>query len=87
MKPANRFLLRACFFAFFSFFVGGLIIAAGGFAVSLFQTGIRAEYTRFASLGPLLVLSVVGLMKAIWIFVAYHMNQARRGRDDTLPRG
>lgn len=72
--PSNSVLLRVCFFAFFQFFVGGLILAAGGFAVSFFQTGMRAEYTRFVSLAPLLVLSAVGLVRAIWIFVVSRLD-------------
>jgi len=68
-QPPNSHLLRMCLFAFLQFFVGGLILAAGVFSVSIFQTGMRAEYTRYVSLGPLLVLSAVGLVRAIWIFV------------------
>jgi hypothetical protein len=74
-RPPNSLLLRVCFFAFFQFFVGGLILAGGVFAVSLFQTGMRAEYTRIVSLGPLLVLSAVGLVRAIWIFVASRLDR------------
>lgn len=73
--PPNSLLLRVCFFAFLQFFVGGLILAAGVFVVSLFQTGLRAEYTRIVSLGPLLVLSAVGLVRAVWIFVASRLNR------------
>jgi hypothetical protein len=83
-KPSNRFLLRACFIAFFSFFVGGLILTAGGFAVSFFQTGMRAEYTRVVSLAPLAVLSALGLLRAIWIYVAYRLND--RGSSDLNSR-
>jgi hypothetical protein len=73
--PPNSLLLRVCFFAFLQFFVGGLIVAAGVFAVSLFETGSHAEYTRIVSLGPLLALSAVGLVRALWIFVASRLNQ------------
>ena len=74
-RPSIKLLLRVCFFAFLQFFVGGLILTAGVFAVSFFQTGMRAEYTRMVSLGPLLVLSAVGFVRAIWIFVSSRLNR------------
>ena len=75
LRLPKSVLLRLSFVEFFSFFVGGLIIAAGVLAVSLFQTGMRAEYTRFISLAPLLVLSAVGLLRAVWHFFALQRDQ------------
>lgn len=70
----NSLLLGVCFIAFSQFFVGGLILAAGVFTVSFFQVGARAEYTRVVSLGPLVVSSAVGLVRAILIFVTSRLG-------------
>ncbi len=68
-------VLRICLLTLLQFLVPGAGLTALGFIVSLFQTGARAEVTRIASLGPILALGVVGLVRAIWIFVASRLNR------------
>jgi hypothetical protein len=77
-KPPSvaRLLALASLFAFAQYVVGGAILSGGVLAVSLFQSGKRAEYTRALSIIPLLVLSAAGIIRAIAVFVA--LRRARR---------
>jgi len=83
MKSDARRLVSASLFAFAQFALGGVVLAAGALGVSLFQSGARAEYTRAVSVAPLLVLSTVGLVRAIWVALLLR-SAARRGSASPL---
>ena len=57
-------------YAFLQLAITSLIIAAGIVITTYFQTAGQAQNTRAVSLAPAIVLSVVGLVRAGWTYVA-----------------
>ncbi len=80
MTAESRLPMRAALLAYVQFPLGGALLSAIGFAVSLFQSGPRAEYTRAVSLAPVLVMSVAGLVRAAYVY--FVVRRALRRRRD-----
>ncbi len=71
MNTKRSLVLRICLLILLQYVMPGAGLAALTFIISLFQTGVRAKYTRLVSLVPLLGLGVVGVVRAIWfLFLA-----------------
>lgn len=72
---------RVYLLMFLQFLVPGVILAIAGVAVSLFFTGLRAEYTRLVSFAGLLVMLVAGFLRVILVFMVNRWR-SRKGLDD-----
>jgi hypothetical protein len=72
-KPSPT--LRIYLLTLLQYLVPGAGLAALAFIVSLFQTGMRAEYTRLVALGAFLVMLAVALLRVAWLFVASRSNR------------
>jgi hypothetical protein len=70
-KTEARLVALTSFLAFAQFVLGGALLSACVLVVSFFQSGKRAEYTRLLSLAPLLVSIAMGILRAIWVIVAW----------------
>ena len=67
--------LRIYLLTLLQYLVPGAGLAALALVVSLFQTGMRAEYTRLVALGAFLVMFVVALLRVLWLFVASRLDR------------
>ena len=67
--------LRICIWTLLQYLVPGAGLAILAFIVSLFQSGIRAEYTRLVALGAFLVMLVAALLRVAWLFVASRLSR------------
>jgi YD repeat-containing protein len=70
-KTEARLVALTSFLACAQFVLGGALLSACVLVVSFFQSGKRAEYTRLLSLAPLLVSIAMGILRAIWVIVAW----------------
>jgi hypothetical protein len=68
-------LLRICWIIFSRWFGGGLLLAAGLFVASLFQTGVRAQATRIMCVLPIAVCSLIGLLQVGWTLLVARQNR------------
>lgn len=67
-KPSLTF--RIYLLTFLQYMVPGAGLAALAFIISVFQTGLRAEYTRLVALGAFLVMLAAALLRLLFLFVA-----------------
>jgi hypothetical protein len=86
-KTAIRFLALVSFLAFSQLALGGALMSVVVLAVSLFQSGKRAEYTRWLSLAPLVVMAAAGILRVIriWAVVAWRLVRQRYAKDAPQP--
>jgi len=82
ITEVDSFAFQSCVAVVVQFVAAGLFFAALLLVFSFFQTGIRAEYTRFMGLNAIIVLTVAGLLKASWLYVRYRIY--RHKNRDTL---
>ncbi len=70
MNTKRSLVLRIYLLVLLRDLVVGAGVVALVFITSLFQTGVRAKYTRLVGLWSLLVWGVVSVVRVIWIFLA-----------------
>jgi hypothetical protein len=75
MTAKSNHVLRIYLLMLLQYLVPGAGLGALAYIVSLFQTGMRAEYTRIVALGAFLVMLVVGILRIVWIFLASRSNR------------
>lgn len=75
MTTKSNLVLRIYLLTLLQYLVPGAGLGALAYIVSLFQTGMRAEYTRIVALGAVLVMLTVGILRIVWIFVASRLNR------------
>jgi hypothetical protein len=66
-----------CGVVFIRFFLVGTVFSFSTLGISFFQSGVRAEYLRYFSIIPVLILATLGLFRAGLVLAMYYLRSPR----------